>query len=155
MEILIRKATVEDVPAMMRLVHELAEFEKLPHEVLNTEAQMKEEGFGNHPAFEALVAEVGGKILGMSVFYYSYSTWKGRSIYIDDIIVNESFRGKGIGRALMEGTIQIAKETQVGKLHWQVLDWNEPAIRFYEKYKPDFDPEWINCAISKKDLNKY
>ena len=155
MQIHVRKATKEDVPSMMKLVHELAEFEKQPNEVLNTEEQMLKEGFGSNPAFEALVATVDGTVVGMSAYYYSYSTWKGRSIYIDDIIVTESMRGKGIGRALIEATILEAKKAGVGKLHWQVLDWNEPAIRFYEKYQPSFDAEWINCAIGKEALQKF
>ncbi len=148
----IRKATSKDVPSIMQLVRELAEFEKAPEEVLNSESQMLAEGFGENPAFEALVAETEKSICGMSLYYYSYSTWKGRSMYIDDIIVNENCRNQGIGRALMEATIQVAKEKNVGKLHWQVLDWNEPAIKFYQKYDPSFDPEWINCAIEKEKL---
>lgn len=155
LDITIRPATAKDVPAMMKLVHELAEFEKAPQEVLNTEEQMLEEGFGQNPAFRALVAEIEGVVCGMSLFYYSYSTWKGKSIYIDDIIVAEHFRGNGVGRALIEATIQIAKEEGVGKLHWQVLDWNEPAIKFYQKYHPSFDSEWINCAISKDNLASF
>ena len=152
MEITIRKASSKDVSAMMKLVHELAEFEKAPEEVLNTETQMLVEGFGERPAFEALLAEADGKVCGMSAYYYSYSTWKGRSIYIDDIIVSENYRGNGVGRALIEATIQVAKKEGVGKLHWQVLDWNKPAIKFYAKYEPTFDAEWINCAISKERL---
>jgi len=154
MEIIIRIATAKDVPAMMNLVHELAEFEKAPEEVINTEEKMAMEGFGQNPAFKAIVAEVSGVVCGMSVFYYSYSTWKGKSIYIDDIIVNEAYRGNGVGRALIKATIQVAKEEGVGKLHWQVLDWNEPAIKFYQKYNPNFDAEWINCAISRDKLAK-
>ena len=152
MEIKIRKAGPSDVPAMMALVHELAAFEKQPEEVKTSEEQLLREGFGDQPAFYALVAETDGSIKGMSVYFYSYSTWKGRSIYIDDIVVTEASRGKGIGRALMEATIAVAKEEGVGKLHWQVLDWNEPAIKFYKKYKPSFDPEWVNCAIGKEEL---
>ena len=155
MEITIRKAISKDVSAMMKLVHELAEFEKAPEEVLNTETQMLNEGFGEHPEFEALLAEVDGKVCGMSAYYYSYSTWKGRSIYIDDIIVSENYRGNGVGRALIEATIQVAKKEGVGKLHWQVLDWNELAIKFYAKYEPSFDAEWINCAISKEKLASF
>ncbi|MBC7390481.1 MAG: GNAT family N-acetyltransferase [Opitutaceae bacterium] len=153
MEIKIRKALASDIPTIMKLVHELAEFEKQPDEVKNTEEQMLLEGFGPNPAFYALLAEANGKVCGMSVYFYSYSTWKGKSIYIDDVIVNESYRGKGIGRKLMEATIMVAKEEGVGKLHWQVLDWNEPAIKFYNKYNPSFDPEWINCAIAKDQLS--
>ena len=151
-EITIRTATAKDVPTIMKLVRELAEFEKAPNEVVNTEAIMIEQGFGLNPAFHAIVAEIGGNVIGMSVFYYSYSTWKGKSIYIDDIIINEAFRGKGIGSKLMEATILKAKQENVGKLHWQVLKWNEAAIKFYQKYETVFDTEWVNCSISRENL---
>jgi GNAT superfamily N-acetyltransferase len=154
-EITIRNATAKDVPTMMALVRELAEFENSPNEVMNTEAKMIEEGFGQNPAFHAIVAEVDKQVIGMSVFYFSYSTWKGKSIYIDDIIVNEAFRGKGVGSKLMEATISRAKNENVGKLHWQVLDWNDPAIRFYQKYEADFDPEWVNCSIIREKLANF
>ena len=155
MEIKIRKALENDVPAIMRLVHQLAEFEKQPEEVINSEEQMRLEGFGSNPAFSALLAEADGTVCGMSVYFYSYSTWKGKSIYIDDIIVDEEFRGKGIGRRLIEATIMAAKNEGVGKLHWQVLDWNEPAIKFYNLYNPSFEAEWVNCAITKDTLASF
>jgi len=154
MNVIIRKAQASDVTAMMKLVHELAEFEKQPSEVKNTEEQMLREGFSVNPSFFAIVADIDGAVQGMSVYFYSYSTWKGKSIYIDDIIVNEAFRGLGVGRKLMEATIEEARDQNVGKLHWQVLDWNEPAIKFYKKYNPSFDGEWINCAVSKEQLSK-
>ena len=155
MEINLRKATESDIHAIMKLVHELAEFEREPDEVINTEEQMKVEGFGANPSFYAILAEVDGIVRGMLVYFYSYSTWKGKSIYIDDIIVNEEFRGLGIGRKLMEATIMVAKEEGVGKLHWQVLEWNEQAIKFYNKYSPEYDAEWINCSLNKEQMLEF
>jgi GNAT superfamily N-acetyltransferase len=148
----IREAQPEDVPVIMALVKELAEFEKAPHEVETTEALLLADGFGKHPAYKAIMAELDGQVRGMAVYYFSYSTWKGRSMYIDDIVVFKEFRGNGLGKALMDKLVQIAKDENVGKLHWQVLDWNEPAIRFYKKYKATFDAEWVNVTVSRKNL---
>lgn len=152
MSLTIRVAQPKDVPSMMRLVRELADFEKLPQEVKLTETKMLEDGFGPQPAFHAIVAELDGNVIGMAVYYFSYSTWKGRSIYIDDIIVTETYRGNGVGKELMDEMVRIAIREQAGKLHWQVLDWNEPAIRFYRKYQPSFDGEWVNVALNATQL---
>jgi GNAT superfamily N-acetyltransferase len=154
MHIQVRKATKEDIPVLMALVKELAEFEKAPQEVLTSEEELLKDGFGEKPAFEAIVAELDGKVKGMAVYYFSYSTWKGRSMYIDDIVVFKEARGNGLGKALMDTLVEVAKEENVGKLHWQVLDWNEPAITFYKKYFASFDAEWVNVAVSRENLQK-
>lgn len=138
----------------MSLVRELAEFEKAPEEVRTSEEELLKDGFGEVPAFGAIVAEWEGAVQGMAVYYFSYSTWKGRSMYIDDIVVFQKARGNGLGKALMDRLVEIAKEENVGKLHWQVLDWNEPAIKFYAKYRATFDAEWINVAVSRENLQK-
>lgn len=154
MPINVRKANPSDIPVIWKLVKELAEFEKAPQEVMTSEEELLRDGFGEKPAFEAIVAEWEGEVKGMAVYYFSYSTWKGRSMYIDDIVVFENARGKGLGKALLDKLVQIAKEENVGKLHWQVLDWNEPAIKFYSKYLSTFDDGWINVAVSREDLRK-
>ena len=144
----IREGKIEDLPRALELIRELAEFEKAPDEVNNTVEQMEIDGFGENPVFGFYVAENEGSILGMSLFYYRYSTWKGKKLYLEDIIVTEKERGKGIGALLFDRTIEHAKAEQCTGMSWQVLDWNEPAIRFYDKkYGADFDPEWINCSI--------
>lgn len=143
----IRKAKASDVPAMMQLVLELAEYEKAIHEVSNTEEKMLADGFGDQPLFYAIVAEKEGLIVGLSIYYFRYSTWKGKRIYLEDIVVTEAQRGQGIGKALFEATIAAGKEANCTGMMWQVLEWNEPAINFYKKYEARLDPEWLNAHL--------
>jgi len=144
---MIRKGKIEDLPELLDLIIELAVYEKAENEVSNTIERMKEDGFGNNPVYGFLVAEEGGKVVGASIYYYRYSTWKGKRIYLEDLIVNENWRGKGIGRKLFEQTIAIGKESNCTGMMWQVLDWNKSAINFYKKYHTEFDEEWINCHL--------
>jgi GNAT superfamily N-acetyltransferase len=143
----IRKAIKSDVPALFALINELAVFEKAPEEVINTEEKMMEEGFGESPYFQAFVAEVDGQVVGMSLVYFRYSTWKGKTVYLEDLIVNEPFRNRGIGKLLFERTMVFAREENCARMTWQVLDWNEPAISFYKNYGAQFDNGWINAFI--------
>ncbi len=143
----LRKAIASDIPSIMQLVHELAEYEKAPHEVSNTEERMLKEGFGENPAFGCILAEKEGMVIGMSLYYYRYSTWKGRRLYLEDIIVTQTERGGGAGKLLFDATIEIAKEQNCTGMMWQVLDWNAPAIDFYKKYNARFDSEWLNCHL--------
>ena len=147
MNTVIREAIAADVPAMMGLVKELALYEKAPEQVTNTEELMLKDGFGDNPIFGAFVAEVDGKVVGLSIYYYRYSTWKGRRIYLEDLVVQESLRGKGAGKMLFEAVIQKGKEEGCTGMMWQVLDWNKSAIAFYEKYGTKFDEEWVNCKL--------
>lgn len=135
------------IAAMMQLVHELAEFEKAPHEVIATEETMLSCGFSDKPLYVAWVATVDSDVVGMALCYVRYSTWKGPVLYLEDLIVTESQRGKGIGKALFEQTLTHAREKQYKKLVWQVLDWNTPAIDFYRSYGAHIDPEWLNASI--------
>lgn len=155
MKFIIRKATPEDVPAIFQLIEELALYEKAPQEVINTPEKMLVEGFGENPAYECLVAELEtNKIIGISLYYYRYSTWKGKSIYLEDLIVTEKYRGIGAGKALFERT---AKECEVQNLPlftWQVLDWNTPSINFYKKYGAKLDSEWINGKLTLEQIQK-
>ncbi|MBS1764116.1 MAG: GNAT family N-acetyltransferase [Bacteroidetes bacterium] len=144
---LIRKGKTEDVPAALQLIKELAEFEKAPEQVINTEAKMLEDGFGKNPVYRMLVAESEGKVIGIAIYFLKYSTWKGKGIYLDDIVVNENFRGQGTGMKLFEAVRKEAIEEGCRQLHWQVLDWNERAIDFYKKFNAEFDAEWINCKL--------
>jgi GNAT superfamily N-acetyltransferase len=155
METIIRKGKKEDIPAVLYLIRELAAFEKAPQEVTNTEADMLRDGFGAAPVFRLLVAETNGLVTGMAIYFIKYSTWKGKGVYLDDIVVGEHFRGKGIGRLLMDAVITDARELGAKQLHWQVLDWNLPAIRFYEKYQAAFDNEWINCKMTEEQLMNF
>lgn len=126
---------------------ELAVFENGQDEVTNSVREMEKDGFGERPIFEFIVAEEDATIIGASIYYYRYSTWKGKRMYLEDLIVTESKRGAGAGKLLFDETIKIGKETNCTGMMWQVLDWNEPAINFYKKNNADLDGEWINCHL--------
>jgi GNAT superfamily N-acetyltransferase len=147
MDVSIREGKAVDVPALLALVHELALYEKAPEEVTNTEAQMLEDGFGEHPIFGSFVAEKEGKVIGISIYYYRYSTWKGKRMYLEDLVVSEPMRGIGAGKLLFEATIAKGKEAGCTGMMWQVLDWNKPSIEFYKKYGTRFEEEWLNCSL--------
>lgn len=147
MNIRVRKGTADDVPQVFELVRELALYEKAPEQVTNTPEMMLHDGFGPEPIFGLFVAEVDGRVVGISLYYYRYSTWKGKRLYLEDIVVTESMRGYGLGKQLFDATVEEAKNTQCTGMMWQVLDWNEPAIQFYKKYGTRFDEGWINCHL--------
>lgn len=147
MNTLIRKATSNDMQDVFNLIVELAIYEKAPNEVINSPQQLVNDGFGQHPLFICFVAELEGKIIGMSLNYIRYSTWKGPVLYLEDLIVTDSMRGKGIGKELFQHTLNYAKENGFKRLQWQVLDWNQPAINFYQTFKAGFDPEWLNAWV--------
>lgn len=143
----IRPSVPSDVVAMMQLIRELAVFEKAPNEVVATDETLLEHGFQAQPLFVSWVAEQDGEIVGMALCYIRYSTWKGPVLYLEDLIVTESYRGKGIGKALFEICIEHARAKQYRKMVWQVLDWNTPAIEFYKGYGALMDPGWLNASI--------
>jgi len=149
MEIKIRRAVKEDCPRLLELVRELAVYEKAPQEVTVTLQHFEDSGFGENPVWWAFVAEADGIVEGFALYYIRYSTWKGQRMYLEDIIVTEKMRGKGLGKLLFDALIAETKEKKFSGMVWQVLEWNEPAINFYKKYyNASFDPEWINCSIS-------
>jgi len=147
MEISIRKAVKEDCPRLLELVQELATYERAPNEVTVTLDHFVESGFGKNPVWWAFVAEENGIIQGFALYYIRYSTWKGQAMYLEDILVTDAMRGKGIGKLLFDRLIEEAKEKKFHRIVWQVLEWNEPAINFYKKYNADLDNEWVNCSI--------
>ena len=129
-------------------------YEKAGNEVVVTLEQLEEDGFGSSKVFDFLVAENQQQIIGMALFYTKYSTWKGKCIYLEDIIVQEQYRGMGIGKKLMKELISIAAERNAGRLEWQVLDWNEPAIHFYKSINALLDNEWVNCKLNNDQLKR-
>ncbi|MBL0269718.1 MAG: GNAT family N-acetyltransferase [Chitinophagaceae bacterium] len=147
MSITIRRAIPEDCPRLMELIKELAEYEKAPQDVTVTMDHFINSGFGNNPVWWSFVAEEKGIILGFALYYIRYSTWKGQAMYLEDIIVTEKARGRGIGRLLFDQLIEEARAKKFNRIIWQVLEWNEPAINFYRKYNADFDGEWLNASI--------
>ena len=143
----IREARRSDCAALLDLVHELAVYEKAPDEVTVTLEHFENAGFGPNPVWKAFVAEDEGRIIGFALYYIRYSTWKGCRMYLEDLLVTESYRGRGIGRLLFDRLIEEAKEKKFSGMVWQVLEWNEPGINFYKKYNAKFDPEWWNASI--------
>lgn len=152
MSVIIRVATAEDVPAALALVRELAEYERALPEVETTEEEMRRDGFGTDPAFGMLVAELETQVVGVAIYYYKYSTWKGRCLFLEDIVITQAFRRKGIGSQLFNAVKAIARKEKVRRMEWQVLEWNEPAIRFYQTYDAQLDPEWINGKLVYEQL---
>ena len=151
----IRKGTKADLPAALELIMELAIYEKAPEQVENSVARMEEDGFGENAVFGFFVAEEEGEVKGMALHYYRYSTWKGKSLYLEDLIVREADRGKGMGKLLLDAIVMEAKAQNCRQVNWQVLDWNEPAIRFYEKLGAELDGEWINCRLNRQQILDY
>ena len=152
--ITIRQGVKKDLPRVLELIKELAEFERAPLEVTNTVAMMEEDGFGENPIYGFYVAMYENEIVGLSLYYYRYSTWKGKRLYLEDIIVTESRRGLGIGKLLFDRTIKKSLEDQCNGMTWMALEWNEPALNFYKKYGAKLDPEWITCTLEKDQLQK-
>lgn len=150
-EVVIRKAVQEDCAPMLDLIRELAEYEKALHEVTLNLDEFIEDGFGKSQVWGAFVAEVNNEIVGISLYYDRFSTWKGRRLYLEDLVVTEKMRGKKIGKLLFDATLEYGKSHQYSGMVFQVLNWNEPAINFYKKYSPKFDNEWLNVSIELKD----
>jgi GNAT superfamily N-acetyltransferase len=148
MNVVIRRAVKEDCVRLLELVNELAVYEKAPEEVTVTLPHFVESGFGDNPVWWAFVAEVEGRVEGFALYYIRYSTWKGQRMYLEDILVTEKMRSKGLGKLLFDKLIEEGKKKKFSGMVWQVLDWNEPAINFYKKYGASFDAGWVNCSIS-------
>lgn len=154
MNCIVRNGRPGDIAQVLELIKELAYYEKAPKEVIVTELSMLKDAFGEKPVFEFLVAEVDEKVVGTAVYYLKYSTWKGTCLFLEDLIVTESMRGKQIGAELFKALVQISKTKQYQRMEWQVLDWNEPAINFYKKFNANFDPTWVNCKLTYEQLQQ-
>jgi GNAT superfamily N-acetyltransferase len=144
MDITIRAGKAEDVPEVLALIKELALYERAPEAVITTEAQLLADGFGAQPLYHLLVAEYQGRLVGLALSYYRYSTWKGKCLYLEDLYVQEAYRRLGLGERFFEALLQKARTEACQRLCWQVLDWNTPAIEFYKKLGATLDAEWVN-----------
>ena len=148
----IRKATEKDFDAILSLIKELAHFEKAPEKVSNSVEQMKEE----KDIFGCFIAETEKKeIVGIALYFFAYYTWIGKSLYLDDLYVKETYRGEKIGARLLKKVIEVAKKENCKRLRWQVLNWNKPAIDFYKEFGAEFDDEWINCDFDYKSIQEF
>ncbi|MCC6383528.1 MAG: GNAT family N-acetyltransferase [Bacteroidia bacterium] len=152
MSILIRKGRPEDLPEVYKLIQELAEFENAPEEVTNTVERMYEDGYGPNPCYSLLVAEENHIITGIAIYFIKYSTWKGRGLYLDDIVVAKEHRRKGIGRQLFNEVVCEAARLNAYTMHWQVLDWNNSAIEFYKRYLCSFENDWVDCKLTRQQI---
>jgi GNAT superfamily N-acetyltransferase len=154
MSITIRIADKADCSRLLELIKELAVYEKAPDEVTVSLEEFEQAGFGKNPVWKAFVAEENGIIQGFGLYYIRYSTWKGCRMYLEDLLVTEKMRGKGLGKMIFDRLIEEAREKNFKGMTWQVLDWNDPAINFYEKYDAEFDSGWINVSLSKDQIDK-
>ncbi|KGO87120.1 GNAT family acetyltransferase [Flavobacterium rivuli WB 3.3-2 = DSM 21788] len=152
---IIRKGIVQDMPAVLELIKELAVFENEPDAVVLTVADLERDGFCSNPLFNTFVAQVNGKIIGMALFYYRYSTWKGRTIHLEDLIVTESMRGTGAGSLLYKEVFKFAKTEGVRRVEWAVLDWNTPAINFYEKTGATVFTDWRVAQMNEEGITTF
>jgi len=154
MKIIIREGIKRDLPDILILIKELANYEEALDKLTITLSELEKDGFGKHPWYWFLVAEQNNKIIGLSFYWIRYSTWKGKFLFLEDFIIKEEYRNKGVGSALFEQTINKCKELNLNGMTWQVLDWNTPAINFYKKYNADISNNWLNGKLTKKEIDK-
>ncbi len=151
----IRKGNSGDLPQLLDLIRELALYEKAEKEVTITLRDLEIDGFSNHPLFQFFVAEVDKQIVGIALYYLKYSTWKGKCLFLEDLIVTQTHRKLGIGKQLFTEVVKAAKEINAARMEWQVLDWNAPAVAFYDTFQAHFDPEWVNCKLIADQIQNY
>ena len=152
---IIRKATKNDMPSVLELIQELATFEKEPDAVVVTVDDLIRDGFSENPLFQCFVAEVDGEIIGMALYYYRYSTWKGKTIHLEDLIVKENKRGTGAGFAIYKEIIKQGKAENVRRIEWNVLEWNTPAIDFYEKSGDKVLGDWRVVHMDENGITNF
>ena len=155
MNALIRKAEKKDSLAILNLIKELALFEKEPESVKLKLSDIENDGFGTKPLFECIVAEINKRIIGMAIYYPRYSTWNGPTIHLEDLIVSEQYKGKGIGTQLYSNFIKMALNSGVKRIEWNVLDWNSPAINFYKKSGAKVLDDWRSVQMPRSEMKKY
>lgn len=152
---IIRKGLKEDMPAVLDLIKELAAFENEPDAVVITAEELVKDGFGENPLFQTFVAEADGEIIGTALFYYRYSTWKGKTIHLEDLIVKQEKRGTGAGSALYKEVLKFAKQDGVRRVEWVVLNWNTHAIEFYERSGAAILQDWLTVQMNEEGITKF
>jgi GNAT superfamily N-acetyltransferase len=152
---IIRKGQKQDMPAVLDLIKELAIFEKEPEAVVVTVEDLEKDGFLENPLFNTFIATVDNEIIGMALYYYRYSTWKGKTIHLEDLIVKEKMRGTGAGYALYSEIIKQGKKDNVRRIEWNVLDWNTPAINFYNKSGAKILDDWRVVHMDEQGINEF
>jgi ribosomal protein S18 acetylase RimI-like enzyme len=150
-----RLATKQDMPRVLELIEELAIFEKEPDAVEVTLSDLEQDGFGINPKFTCFVVEIEGNVEGIALVYTRYSTWKGEVLHLEDLIVSEKCRGKGLGSRLLDTVVKYGKEKGVRRISWEVLDWNEPAIEFYEKKGANVMRDWDVVHLDQQAIENY
>ena len=151
----IRPATTQDARLILDFVRDLAEYERAPEAAVATESDLLRDGFGPNPKFQCVIAEWGGQPAGFAFYFYNYSTWQGRpGLYLEDLFVRPQYRGKSIGKALLVHLAQVAVRENCGRFQWQVLDWNTPAIQFYESLGARKLTEWLTMRVEGEDIEK-
>ncbi|MBE38123.1 MAG: GNAT family N-acetyltransferase [Flavobacteriales bacterium] len=149
----IRKGEKKDLPTILELIKELAEYENSLHEVSINLKDLENDGFNEAPSYYFLVAEKNDKIVGMSFYWIRYSTWKGKFLFLEDFIVKTKYRRQGVGKKLFNATIKICQKLKLNGMCWQVLDWNKPAIEFYKQYNAEISGDWLNGKLTKSQIN--
>ena len=153
MEFKIREGIKTDLPAVLKLIQELAEYEKALDQVTISLEDLENDGFGERPWYWFLVVEKNNEIIGISFYWIRYSTWKGKFLYLEDFVVKKEYRGRGIGAKLFEETINVCHNLKLNGMVWQVLDWNTPAVNFYKKYNAEISTEWLNGKLTKDQID--
>jgi len=154
MKTTIRKGIKKDLPSVLRLIKELADYENALDQVSISLEDLENDGFSERPWYWFLVAEKNNEIIGLSFYWIRYSTWKGKFLFLEDFVIKQEYRNKGVGSQLFEETIKICKKLNLNGMIWQVLDWNTPAINFYKKYNADISKNWLNGKLTKKQINE-
>lgn len=154
MKTTIRKGIKKDLPSVLQLIKELADFENAKEQVTITLKDLEKDGFEKHPWYWFLVAEKGNEIIGLSFYWIRYSTWKGKFLFLEDFVIKQKHRRQGVGSKLFEETINICKKLRLNGMTWQVLDWNTPAINFYKKYDANISKDWLNGKLTKNQIDE-
>ena len=148
----IRSASPADVPFILQMIQALADYEKEPQEVTITPEELLRDGFGEKPLYQCLILCLDTKPVGFALYYNRYSTWKGKTLYLEDLFVIPEARGSGLGKQAMVELARIARDTGCVRFEWQVLDWNQPAIDFYKSFGTSLQPQWVTCRLDRLGL---